>query len=400
MRLSTPALQSALEVLTCSRCARTFDPDRVQQLCACGAPLLARYDPAAAARTLTRTALERRPHDLWRFRELLPVRDDEAIVSLGERPSPMLAIPRVGADLGVAVLLCKDEGAMPTASFKARGAAVALSRAKELGVKAFAMPTNGNAGSAWSAYAARGGLQANIVMPKTAPAIHRLQCSAFGARVDLVDGDISDAGRVVAQLVGSSGIFDASTLKEPYRIEGKKTLGFEIAEQFAWELPDVIVYPTGGGVGLIGMHKAFVELATLGLIGPKLPRFIAAQSAGCAPIVRAWCEGASVATPWPQPTTVAFGINVPKALGDFLILRIIRETRGAALEVSDEQILEYQSVLMSKEGILACPEGGAALAALAQARTKGLIAPTDRVLIINTGSGALDPVTLEGGPRP
>ena len=296
--------------------------------------------------------------------------------------------------IGLRPLFCKDESQLPTGSFKARGAAVGISRARELGVRAFAMPTNGNAGSAWSAYAARASLRATIVMPTSAPEIHQLQCRAFGARVMLVDGLISDAGRLVAQLVAEGGDYDASTLKEPYRIEGKKTLGFEIAEQFDWNLPDAIVYPTGGGVGLIGMHKAFVELQALGLLDERLPRFFAVQSSGCAPIVAAWENGDEVSTPWNAATTIAFGINVPKAIGDFLVLRILRDTHGAAIAVDDARIVEYQAMLINHEGVLACPEGGATLAAVARAHQDGLIADDERVLIINTGSGALYPEAL------
>lgn len=319
------------------------------------------------------------------------MRHDEAIVSLGERPTPILALKRAGEDVGLTGLFCKDEAALPSGSFKARGAAVGISRARELGVTSFAMPTNGNAGSAWSAYAARAGMQAIIAMPSRAPAIHRLQCALAGAKVTLVDGLISDAGAIVARLVAKTGMYDASTLKEPYRIEGKKTMGFEIAEQFAWHLPEVIVYPTGGGVGLIGMHKAFCELRTIGLLGPHMPRFFAVQSTGCAPIVKAWQERRESSTAWQHAATIAFGINVPKALGDFLILRILKGTGGEAIAVDDARILEYQRKLIEQEGVLACPEGGATLAAVAQARQNGAIGAAERVLIINTAGAQLSP---------
>ncbi len=384
-------LQSALTVLSCSRCAREADPDRVQQLCPCGAPLLALYDLAAAAASLARFPLGTRAHDLWRFRELLPVRHEDSIISLGERPTPILELRRANEAIGVASLHCKDEAALPTGSFKARGAAVGLSRARELGVRSFALPTNGNAGSAWALYAARAGMHAAVAMPVQAPAIHRLQCALAGARVVLVTGSISDARRVIARSVAASGVYDASTLREPYRIEGKKTMGFEIAEQFAWHLPDVIVYPTGGGVGLIGMHKAFTELAALGLLAPRLPRFLAVQSTGCAPIVEAWRAGRDASTAWEEPATIAFGINVPKAIGDFIVLRIIKETGGGAIAVEEADLLEYQRMLIDREGVLACPEGGATLAAVAQARRDGTISERERVLIINTGSGAQYP---------
>ena len=380
--------RSTLTTLGCSRCSRTYDPDRVQQRCFCGAPLLAQYDLAAAAKTLTHESLVGRTHDLWRFRELLPVRDDDAIVSLGERPSPIIPLRRAGEDAGVTELYCKDEATLPTGSFKARGAAVGLSRARELGVQRFAMPSNGNAGCAWSAYAARAGMRAIIVMPVLAANFHRLQCVLAGAKVVLVDGLINDAGRLVARACAKDGVYDASTLKEPYRIEGKKTLGFEIAEQFEWVLPEVIVYPTGGGVGLIGMHKAFRELQTIGLLGDTLPRFLAVQSSGCAPIVKAFREQRDVSELWEGASTLAFGINVPKAIGDFLILRILKETGGGAIAVDDEEILGYQRRLVKAEGLLACPEGAATLAAVAKARGQGTIGARERVLIINTASGA------------
>ena len=353
--------------------------------------MLARYDLKRAAMSLTRESLAHRANDLWRFRELLPVRRDDAIVSLGERPSPILHLRHVGTNAGVEALFCKDEGLLPAGSFKARGAAVGVSRARELGVKRFAMPTNGNAGSAWSLYGARAGMRATIAMPRSTPAIHRTICSLAGAEVILVDGLITDAGRIIATVVADDAAYDASTLKEPYRIEGKKTMGFEIAEQFAWDLPDAIVYPTGGGVGLIGMHKAFRELQAIGLLDPRMPRFFAVQSTGCAPIVKAWNERRESSTPWEEASTVAFGINVPKALGDFLVLRILSETGGGAIAVDDALILEYQRRLIQLEGVLACPEGGAALAAVAQAQRAGAIGARERVLIINTGSGAQYP---------
>src|SRR5579864_2728859 len=379
---------SALISLECSRCGRIDDPDAVAQLCACGGPLLARYDLGAAARTMTRDSLRARPEGLWRYRELLPVRGEDAVVSLGEPATPIVPLKRLGESLGLRRLFLKDEGLLPTGSFKARGAAVGISRARELGVLTFAMPTNGNAGAAWSMYAARAGMRATIVMPVAAPAVHRMQCELAGARVTLVDGSIGDAGKLVAQAVRDESVYDASTLKEPYRVEGKKTLGFEIAEQFNWDLPDVIIYPTGGGVGLIGMHKAFQELRELGLI-EHLPRFVAVQASGCAPIARAWHERRESAAAWINPHTVAFAINVPKALGDFLILRILNESGGCAIAVEDDEILEHQRALVSGEGVFACLEGGATLAAAARLRRQGEIGPDERVLLINTASGAL-----------
>jgi threonine synthase len=383
--------QSALSKLECTRCALEHDADRVQQLCSCGGPLFARYDLAAARGSLTFDSLANRAHDLWRFRELLPVRNDDAIVSLGEQMTPIISLARTGEKIGLDNLFLKDEGLLPTGSFKARGAAVGVSRARELGVSAFAMPTNGNAGTAWAVYGARGGLSATIVMPAVAPAIHRTLCALAGATVFLVNGLIGDAGRLVSQAVSRNHLYDAATLKEPYRIEGKKTLGFEIAEQFDWHLPDVIIYPTGGGVGLIGMHKAFRELQELGLLEKRLPRFISVQASGCAPIVLAWQEGRDASTLWENANTLAFGINVPKALGDFLVLRILRESGGDALAVDDDAILECQNLLVAREGVLACPEGGATLAAAIALHKQGKIEADERVLLINTGGGALYP---------
>jgi threonine synthase len=377
---------SALSHLECSKCAARCDADIPQQLCTCGGPLLARYG-VEAARTFTREALAEREPTLWRYSELLPVRDAANRVSLHEGVTPVLALARAGAELNLRSLFVKDEGLLPTGSFKARGAAVGVSRAKELGIHAFAMPTNGNAGGAWSAYAARAGIEAYIVMPQSAPAINRMECVMAGARVWLVDGLISDAGRIVGKAVKEHGLFDTSTLKEPYRIEGKKTMGFEIAEQFGWNVPDVILYPTGGGVGLIGIYKALQELQMLGLIANRMPRFVAVQAEGCAPIVQAWKAKRMESTAWENARTVAFGITVPKALGDFLVLDAIYKTDGCAVAVGDAQILEMQRFLTSREGTFVCPEGAATLAAAVQLREQGWIAPDERVLLINTGTG-------------
>jgi threonine synthase len=380
-------VQSALTHLECSKCATTYDADAPQQLCRCGAPLLARYDLHAAAETFTRERLAEREPSLWRYEELLPVRDRAARVQLQERITPIAPLHAYGAAIGLQHLHLKDDGALPTGSFKARGAAVGVSRAKELGVRRFAMPTNGNAGSAWCAYAARAGMQAFIVMPRSAPEITRLECALAGAQLWLVDGLISDAGRIVGKAVAQHGLYDASTLKEPYRIEGKKTLGFELAEQFQWKVPDVILYPTGGGVGLVGIHKALHELREIGLIGEKLPRMVAVQAEGCAPIVRAFEQHKRESLPWPNSETIAFGINVPKALGDFLVLDAIYETHGAAASVSDEEIVRAHRAVASSEGMLICPEGAATLAAARKLHEQGWIAPHECVLAINTGTG-------------
>jgi threonine synthase len=379
-------MTSALAYLECSACGKRYDADTVQQLCSDGKPLLSRYDVRAAAATLTREALQRREPSLWRYSELLPLRDLGRRVSLGESMTPILPLPRSSARYGVDLLL-KDEALLPTGSFKARGAAIGISRARELGVREFALPTNGNAGGAWAAYGARAGMKAHVVMPRGAPHVNRLETTMTGAEVTLVDGTIADAGKLVAQRVRDHGWFDASTLKEPYRIEGKKTIGFELAEQLAWSVPDVIVYPTGGGVGLIGIDKALREFAAIGLIGTAMPRFVAVQSTGCAPIVAAFERGESEATFWPDARTIAFGINVPKPLGDALILGALRETKGTAIAIDDAEILEKQRELSVEEGLFVCPEGGATLAAVAALRTTGWIAPGERVLLINTGAG-------------
>ncbi len=379
-------MPSALSHLECSACGERYDADVPQQLCRDGKPLLARYDLAAAARTLSADALRAREPSLWRYEELLPLRDQSHRVSLGEAMTPLLPLPRLSARYDVD-LFVKDEGLLPTASFKARGAAVGVSRAKELGIAEFAMPTNGNAGGAWAAYAARAGLRAHVAMPQSAPAINRLEAVMVGADVRLVDGLISDAGAIVGRAVARSGWFDASTLKEPYRIEGKKTMGFELAEQLGWRVPDVIVYPTGGGVGLIGIDKALRELHALGLIGAALPRMVAVQSTGCAPVVKAFDARADHAEPWPDAKTVAFGITVPKLLGDALVLRALYDTGGTALAVGDETILARQRELSSAEGVFVCPEGGATLAAAIVLRERGWIRAGERVLLINTGSG-------------
>ncbi len=378
---------TALSHLECSACGERYDADRPQQLCARdGKPLLARYDLAAAARTLTAAALRAREPSLWRYEELLPLRDRRHRVSLGESMTPLLALPRLSARYGVE-LAVKDEGLLPTASFKARGAALGISRAVELGITELAMPTNGNAGGAWAAYAARAGLRAHVVLPRSAPPINRLETVMAGADARLVDGLIGDAGAIVGRAVRRTGWYDASTLKEPYRIEGKKTLGFELAEQLGWNVPDVIVYPTGGGVGLIGIDKALRELQAIGLLGPRLPRMVAVQAAGCAPIVAAFARGAAESQPWENARTVAFGITVPKALGDFLVLRSLYGTGGTALAVDDDALLAGQRELASTEGVFVCPEGGATLAAAVALRERGWIRSGERVLLINTGSG-------------
>jgi threonine synthase len=384
-------MTGALSHLECSACGTRYDADVPQNLCITdGKPLLARYDLTLAARTFTAAALRARESSLWRYAELLPLRDPAARVTLGETMTPLLPLPRLSERYDVE-LYVKDDALLPTGSFKARGAAVGVSRARELGVRELAMPTNGNAGGAWSAYAARAGMRAHVVMPQSAPHVNRLETVMTGADAWLVDGLISDAGAITGRAVKKYGWFDAATLKEPYRIEGKKTLGFEIAEQLGWTVPDVIVYPTGGGVGLIGIDKALHELHALGLIGAKMPRMVAVQATGCAPIVRAFESGALESTFWNDAHTAAFGITVPKPLGDALILRSLRETGGTALAVSDEELLAKQREFSAEEGVFVCPEGGATLAAVAHLRSTGAIRSGERVVVVNTGAGVKYP---------
>jgi threonine synthase len=388
---------SALSHLDCPRCGARHDADRVQGTCSCGSPLLARYDLEQVR--VAPGDIAGRPPDLWRYHELLPVRAAGRAVSLGEGMTPLLALPRLGRAVGVPNLLMKDESLIPTGTFKARGAAVGVSRAAELGVAAIAMPTNGNAGAAWSVYAARAGLRSLVVMPAAAPAITRAECTAAGAELYLVDGLIGDAGKLVAAAVaGRPGYQDVSTLREPYRIEGKKTMGLEIAEQLGWRLPSVIVYPTGGGVGIIGIYKALRELLELGWVAGDLPRLVAVQSTGCAPIVRAFQAGAAVSEPWPDPKTVAFGITVPKALGDFLILEALYATGGIAVAVTDEALLADQREVARLEGTFICPEGAACITAVRELRDSGWLSGSDQVVVLNTGSGLIYPDTVLSGP--
>ncbi|MEU8216254.1 threonine synthase [Micromonospora taraxaci] len=383
--------------LDCPRCGREHAADQLQNLCECGSPLLARYDLPAVAKAVTPERFPLRPADLWRYRELLPVGDPRHVTTLGEGWTPLLRAPTYGAEIGITDLMVKDEGLIPTGSFKARGAAVGVSRARELGVERIAMPTNGNAGSAWATYAARAGMGATIVMPLEAPGICRRECVAAGADLRLVDGLISDAGRRVAELIAESNgtIFDAGTLREPYRLEGKKTMGYEIVEQLGWQVPDVIIYPTGGGVGLIGIHKAMHELRELGWVGDKLPRLVAVQSTGCAPIVRAFAAGADRAEPWEDAHTVAFGITVPAPLGDELILAALRESSGTAVAVDDADLLADLREFAGREGLLLCPEGAACLTAARQLRAGGWIRAGERVVVLNTGAGLKYPDTVD-----
>ena len=383
-----PEVPTFVSHLECSATGETFPPDRLHNLSPAGKPLLVRYDLEALRRHFSRETLAGRPMDLWRYRELLPVRRRENIVALGELVTPLLRLPRLEAELGSqAPLLVKDEARLPTGSFKARGLALAVSMAKELGVTHMAMPTNGNAGAALSAYCARAGIGATVWCPADTPEINIAEMRLQGAEVHRVDGLIDDCGRLAAAACAEHGWFDTSTLKEPYRIEGKKTMGIELAEQLGWRLPDLVFYPTGGGTGLIGMWKAFAELEAIGLIGPKRPRMIAVQAAGCAPIVRAFEEGAEEAPRWENAHTVAAGIRVPRAIGDFLILRAVRESGGFAIAVEDEAILRARAEAARREGLLLCPEGAATLAAYRQALEEGRIRRDQSAVLFNCASG-------------
>jgi len=390
-----PTPYSALSHLDCARCGARHDADQVQGTCSCGSPLLARYDLRLVADLVSPRDIAGRPADLWRYHELLPVRQAGHVVSLGEGMTPLLPMPKAGQALGVPDLLMKDEGMLPTGTFKARGAAVGVSRAAELGVAAIAMPTNGNAGAAWSAYAARAGMASLIAMPVGAPPVTRAECAMAGAELHLVDGSIADAGQLVAKVLQQRpGYQNVATLKEPYRIEGKKTMGLEIAEQLGWRMPGVIVYPAGGGVGIIGIYKALRELLELGWVAGDLPRLVAVQPAGCAPVVKAFEAGATETEPWPDPKTVAFGLTVPKPLGDFLILDALYATGGTAVSVTDEELLAEQRAVVRLEGTLICPEGAACFAAIRQLRESGWLSPAEEVVVLNTGTGLIYPETM------
>lgn len=381
-------MHSALTHLECPECGRTFDAGQLQTYCAeCTSPLLARYDLEAARPSLDRKTVSARPRGLWRWAEILPVRGETYRLTLGEGDTPLLKAGRLGNTLGMQRLFIKDESSNPTGTFKARGLALAVARAAELGVTEFVIPTAGNAGGALAAYAARARLKAHVFMPKDAPAANQAEVRAFGADLVLVDGLISDAGRLAAQQAAEHGWFDVSTFKEPYRVEGKKTMGLEIAETFNWDLPEVILYPTGGGTGLVGMWKAFAELEILGWIGSRRPRMISVQAAGCAPVVRAFEAGAQRTAFWEGAQTIAAGLRVPGPFADRLILRALRDSNGTALAVSDEEMLQAQSELARLEGVFCAPEGAAALAALKQLLANGRVKADERVVLFNTGTG-------------
>ncbi len=381
-------LNSYLSHLECGWCGKTYPADQPMNLCPDdGKPLLARYDLDAARAGLSRDAIAGRAPNMWRYAELLPVRDPAHRITLGEGFTPLLPLQRIGAKLGMSQLYAKDEGLNPTGSFKARGIAMAISRAVELGVEAVAIPSAGNAGSATAAYAARAGIPAYIYLPQDVPVAFLAEMRALGAEVTLVDGLITDCAKLVRQGVELGRWFDVSTLKEPYRVEGKKTMGYEIAEQLGWRVPDVIVYPTGGGTGIVGIWKALDELEALGWIGGERPRMIAVQTEGCAPIVRAFDQGVELAPAWENAKTVADGLRVPAAVGDFLILRAVRASGGTALTVSDDDLIAAQRELGAHEGIYAAPEAAATLAALEHLRARGDVKPDERVVLLLTGNG-------------
>ncbi|MEW6661880.1 MAG: threonine synthase [Bacillota bacterium] len=375
-----------LSHLECPKCAKTYDAHQVQGLCQCGSPLLVRYN-LAAMQGLSKDILQGRTSTLWRYEEFLPVVNNDNIVTLGEGLTPILNMPELGRYLGFENLYLKDEGLNPTGTFKARGAALGVSRAKELGIKKIAMPTAGNAGGAWSAYGARAGIEMIVAMPEDAPEMAKKECVAYNATTYLVQGLISDAGKIINKGVQEYGWFEASTLKEPYRIEGKKTMGLEIAEQFNWELPDAVLYPTGGGVGIIGIWKALLELREIGWIKGKLPKMIAVQAEGCSPIVKAYQQGLKHSEFFEGANTIAGGIRVPKALGDFLVLEAVYDSGGTAIAVSDEEIMESLMETAKYEGMLICPEGAATVAAVKKLKASGFLDPAEKVVLLNTGSG-------------
>ena len=373
--------------IVCPRCDKRFGLSLLLNLCPCGSPLLVRYDLEKAKTAFSKSSLQGRVASLWRYRELLPLQNDVNLISLGEGYTPLLDARKLGAELALRRLWIKDEAQNPTGSFKDRGLSLAISRAKELGIKKAAIPSAGNAGGSFAAYAARAGIEAHVFMPRDTPIANQIEARQYGARLTLVDGLINDCGRIIAEKKTAEGWFDVSTLKEPYRVEGKKTMGYEIAEQLNWRLPDAIIYPTGGGTGLIGMWKAFAELEELGWIGSARPRMVSVQASGCAPIVKAFTENKTAAEPWQNAQTVASGLRVPQAVADFLMLQAIRESRGTALSVSDAEMLAEIPRVGKAEGIFFCPEGAACVAALRRLVENRWIKPDDEVLIFNTASG-------------
>ena len=385
--------------LECGLMGDHYEADVLHGLSKAGRPLLVRYDLDGVGRALTKDMLAARPQTLWRYREMLPVRRPENVVSLGEVVTPLVSLPRIAGDIAKGgEIIVKDEGRLPTGSFKARGLVMAVSMAKELGITTMAMPTNGNAGAAMAAYCARAGMKAYVFCPDDTPDVNVREIAMQGAEVFLVDGLIDDCGRLVAEGEKAVGWFNCSTLREPYRIEGKKTMGIELAEQLGWEMPDVIFYPTGGGTGIIGMWKAFAELEAMGWIGKKRPRMVVVQATGCAPMVKAWEEGAEHAPRWQDAHTFAAGIRVPVAVGDFLILRAVRESGGFAIAVDEGAIMAAWQEVAAEEGLLLCPEGAATFAAYRQALTDGRVGAGERAVLFNCASGLKYPMPEAGTP--
>ena len=379
---------SKLTYLECSKCGEHYDADQVQTVCRkCGKPLFARYDLEAAKETMTKRELVGRVSSMWRYREILPVRKSENVVTLGEGWTPLTPTSRLGETLGLSNLLVKDEGIIPTGSFKARGLSAAISKAKELGIKRVALPSAGNAAGAMAAYGARAGLEVYVFMPEDAPKVNAVESDVVGAKVVYVKGLISDAGKLVKDGIPEMGWFSVATLGEPYRVEGKKTMGLEVAEQLDWKLPDVIIYPTGGGTGIIGMWKVFDELEEMGWIGSERPRMVSVQAEGCSPIVKAYREGKEESEFFENAQTVAAGLRVPKALGDYLILRAVRESKGTAIAVTDDELIADVRLISRLEGIFACPEGAATISALRKMVEAGEVDRDERVVLFNTGSG-------------
>lgn len=392
-------MRSFLTHLECTNCGATHDAEQLITTCPlCGKVLYARYDLAGAARELTPAALAGRPWTLWRYAEILPARDPAGAPTLGEGGTPLLPAPRLGRAFGLDRLLVKDEGLNPTGSFKARGLVMAVTRAKELGAKAVAIPSAGNAASAMAAYAARAGLPAVVAMPADTPEAMKIECRTYGAEVTLVDGLISDCGKLVRERAASAGWFDVSTLREPYRQEGKKTMGIELAEQLGWRLPGAIVYPTGGGTGIVGMWKAFQELETMGLIGPERPKMIVVQAEGCAPLVHAYEAGERHAAIWADAHTIAPGMRVPAAIGDYLILDAVRQSGGTCLTVSDAQMLAGVRLAAELDGFFFSPEAGAALIAARLLRERGFLAPEEETVVFATSTGLKHLDLLAGEP--
>ncbi len=380
-------MNSSITNLECTLCGTTYPHTEAMRLCPDdGKPLFARYDLEKAAQTLTKDAMPGRRNDMWRYEEMMPVQDSASVISLGEGHTPLFTAEPLGESLGMGKLLIKDEGVNPTGSFKARGLSAAVSMAHQLGLRKLTMPSAGNAAGAMSAYAAKAGMEAHVFMPKDAPQANQLECVAYGAKLNLVDGFITDAGKISAEAAEQHGLFDVSTLREPYRAEGKKTMGYEIVEQLNFEVPDVIVYPTGGGTGIVGIWKALDEMEALGWIGEERPRMVCVQAEGCAPIVTAYRNDEEFAEPFPNPHTLAAGMRVPAAVGDFLVLRAVRESGGTALTVNDDEMVDAVRRMSEFEGIFPAPEGGATLAALERLLATGEVRKDERVVLLNTGS--------------